>query len=157
MSESLGTRLLRFGFNLHPGYRGTGARITYIARDKSEVHVKLPLNWRTRGKSGAIFGGCLYAAIDPIFVVMLTHRLGRDYAVWDKAATIQFKKPGRSTLYARFRIEDAELDELRRLLARQPTIERTYVVDLTDAGGAVHTAFTKTIHFRNRKLSDAVS
>jgi acyl-coenzyme A thioesterase PaaI-like protein len=155
MSESLRTRLLRLGFNFFPCYRRTGARITYVARDYSEVRVKLPLNWRTRGYWGTTFGGSMYGAIDPVLLVMLARRLGRGYVVWDKSATIDFKKPGRATLYARFRIEEAEIEELRRLLDREPKLERTYPIELVDGAGVVHAAFTKTLHLRKRKPATA--
>jgi acyl-coenzyme A thioesterase PaaI-like protein len=151
MSESMRSKLLRFTFNFFPCYRRTGARLTYVARDFTEVRVKLPLNWRTRGYWGTVFGGSMYAAIDPVLLVMLARRLGPGYSVWDKAATMEFKKPGRSTLYARFRIEEAEIDELRRLLEREPKLERTYRIDLVDRAGTVHAAFTKTLHLRNRQ------
>ena len=150
MGESLRTRLTRAVFNFFPCYRRTGARLTYIADDYTEVRVKLPLNWKTRGYWGTTFGGSMYAAIDPVLLVMLARRLGPGYQVWDKAATMEFKKPGRSTLYARFRIEESEIDELRRLLAHEPKIERTYRVELVDADGTVHAAFTKTLHLRRR-------
>lgn len=148
MDESLRTRLLRLAFNFYPCYRRTGARITFIARDYSEVRVKLPLNWTTRGYWGTLFGGSMYGAVDPVLVVMLARRLGPGYIVWDKAATIEFKKPGRSTLYARFRIEAAEIEELRERLRREPRLERTWRVELADAAGRVHAAFTKTLHIR---------
>jgi acyl-coenzyme A thioesterase PaaI-like protein len=150
MGESLRTRLTRFAFNFFPCYRRTGARLTYIAADYTEVRVKLPLNWKTRGYWGTMFGGSMYAAIDPVLLVMLARRLGPDYQVWDKAATMEFKKPGRAALYAQFRIEEAELDELRRLLARETKIERTWRIELADAAGTVHAAFTKTLHLRRR-------
>jgi hypothetical protein len=40
MKESLKTRLMRWRFNFFPAYRGTGARITYIADNWQEVHIK---------------------------------------------------------------------------------------------------------------------
>ncbi len=150
MSESLKTRLLRFAFNFYPCYRRTGARVVYVARDYSEVRIKLPLNWRTRGYWRTTFGGSMYGAIDPVLVVMLARRLGPQFIVWDKAATIEFRKPGRSTLYARFRIEEAEIEELRRRLEREGKLERSWQVELTDAAGTVHAAFTKTLHLRHR-------
>ena len=97
MPESLRTFLYRLVFNLWPCYRGTGGRVTFIAADWSEVRVRLPLSWRTRNYVGTIFGGSIYAAVDPFFMIMLMHRLGPDYEVWDKAATIRFRKPGRTT------------------------------------------------------------
>ncbi len=155
MSESLRTRLTRFAFNFFPCYRRTGARLTYIADDYTEVRVKLPLNWKTRGYWGTTFGGSMYAAIDPVLLVMLARRLGPRYQVWDKSATMEFRKPGRSALYARFRIEEAEIDELRRLLAREPKIERTWRVELADATGTVHATFTTTLHLRRRDAGGA--
>ena len=88
--------------NLWPCYRGSGARITYIAGDWKEVRVKLRLSLRTQNYVGSIFGGSLYAAVDPIYMLMLIKCLGPGYVVWDKAATIRFRKPGRSTLTATF-------------------------------------------------------
>ncbi|HEV2549230.1 MAG TPA: DUF4442 domain-containing protein [Stellaceae bacterium] len=157
MSESLRTRLLRFAFNFYPCYRRTGARLVYIASDFSEVRVKLPLNWWTRGYWGTTFGGSMYGAIDPVLLVMLARRLGPHYQVWDKAATIEFRKPGRGTLYGRFRIEDVEIEALRQALAREGRIERTYAVDLVDAAGTVHAHFTKTLHLRDRSAAEARS
>ena len=108
MAESRHTRLQRWRFNFFPAYRGAGARITYIAADWREVRIKLPLNWLTRNYVGTIYGGSMYGAVDPIYMIMLIHLLGPDYVVWDKAATIRFKRPGRTTLVARFVIDEAE-------------------------------------------------
>jgi hypothetical protein len=84
---------------------------------------------------GTIFGGSLYGAIDPIYMIMLIKILGPDYVVWDKAATIRFKKPGRSTLHASFVLSDAELDGIRADVLRDGRTERTYVVELKDGEG----------------------
>jgi hypothetical protein len=97
---------MRWGFNLFPAFRGTGARVTYISGDFRELHVKLPLSWRTRNYVGTIFGGSLYGAVDPHYMIMLIKLLGPGCVVWDKAATIRFRKPGRTTLFARFVIPE---------------------------------------------------
>ena len=103
-------RWLRLLFNVFPAYRGTGARVTYIAEDFSEVRVKLPLSWRTRNYVGTIFGGSIYGAVDPMYMIMLIKLLGSDYIVWDKAASIRFRKPGRTTLFATFKIATGDGD-----------------------------------------------
>jgi acyl-coenzyme A thioesterase PaaI-like protein len=149
--ESWRTRLLRWRFNLIPAYRGTGARVMHVDRDFREIRIRLPLGWRTRNYVGTIFGGSMYGAVDPVYMMMLIQRLGRGYVVWDKAASIRFRKPGRTTLYARFRLEDEEVEAIRTALATQPTVDRVYVVELTDADGAVHATVEKTIHVRRRE------
>lgn len=149
MPESFETRMLRWRFNLFPAWRGTGARVMYIAADYREIRVRLPLSWRTRNIVGTIFGGSLYGAADPMYMIMLMKLLGPGYLVWDKAASIRFRKPGRSTLHAIFRIDDAEVQAIREAAASGP-IDRDYNVDLVDHDGVVHASVTKTIYIRKR-------
>ncbi|HET7437284.1 MAG TPA: DUF4442 domain-containing protein [Thermoanaerobaculia bacterium] len=150
MAESRASRIMRWKFNLFPAYRGTGGRVTYISSDFREARVKLPLNWRTRNIVGTIFGGSLYAAVDPLYMLMLIQILGRDYVVWDKAATISFCRPGRTTLTATFRIEEAELDAIRAATAGGEPVDRTYIVELVDAEGTVHAVVEKVIYIRRK-------
>lgn len=150
MPESFKSRRARWGFNLFPAYRGTGGRVTYISGDFCEVKVKLPLSWRTRNYVGTIYGGSIYGAIDPIYMLMLINLLGPDYIVWDKAAGIRFKKPGKSTLYAEFRIDQHEIDEIKRLAAHVRSIDRIYNVELKDKNGVVHALIEKTLYIAKR-------
>ena len=148
MAESWRTRLTRWGFNWFPAYRGTGAWVTYIASDWREARIKLPLSFQTRNYVGTTFGGSMYGAVDPFYMIMLIRNLGKDYIVWDKAATIRFKKPGRATLYARFTLDETELDAIRAELRTARSIDRVYRVDLVDAQGVVHAEIDKTIYIR---------
>lgn len=139
--------------NFWPCYRGSGGRITYIAGDWKEVRVRLRLSLRTRNYVGSIFGGSLYACVDPIYMLMLIKCLGPGYVVWDKAASIRFRRPGRGTLTAAFRLGDAELDEIRRLLESEPKLDRSYRVELVDANGTVHAEIDKVIHISKKPES----
>ncbi|MBI3611193.1 MAG: DUF4442 domain-containing protein [Nitrospirae bacterium] len=150
MTESFRTRLMRWGFNLFPAYRRTGGRITRISSDLMRVQIKIPLNWKTRNYVGTLFGGSMYGAVDPIYMVMLIHLLGPEYNVWDKAATITFRKPGRGTLYAEFVLSREELQGIRDELAHNESIHLVYTVDLTDIEGTVHATVEKTLYLRRR-------
>jgi hypothetical protein len=153
MSESFKTRLTRWRLNFFPAYRGTGARITYIADNWREVRIKLPLNWRTRNYVGTIFGGSMYGSVDPIYMVMLIRILGPAYIVWDKGATVHFKRPGRSTLHASFVLDAPEIDAIKAELMGRRAIERDYRVDLVDADGTLHATVTKTLHIRRKEAA----
>jgi len=150
MPESLASRFVRWKFNFFPAYRGTGAWVTYIAGDFREVRVRLPLSWRTRNLVGTIFGGSLYGSVDPIYMIMLIRLLGREFIVWDKAAEIRFRKPGRSTLFATFTIDESELNAIREATAAGNPIDRLYTVDLVDRDGVVHATINKTIYIRRK-------
>lgn len=151
MAESFRSRLIRWGFNWFPAFRRTGGRLVYLAADWREVRVKLPLNWRTRNYVGTMFGGSLYAATDGQYMVMLIKLLGPDYVVWDKAASIRFKKVCRTTVYATFTIAERETDAIRALLATEPKIDRQYQVDWTDREGTVYATVETTIHIRRKE------
>jgi acyl-coenzyme A thioesterase PaaI-like protein len=151
MPESIKSKFLRWGFNLFPAYCFTGARITYISHDFRQVVVRLPLSWQTRNVVGTIFGGSMYAAVDPVYMLMLIKNLGPDYVVWDRSACIDFKKPGRTALFARFQIDGAELDAIRRELEQVRHVDRVYHVDLVDEQGTVHASVEKVVYIRRKE------
>ena len=146
--SSLSNKLRCWSFYVFGCYRGTGGRLKFIAEDWSEVRLEIPLSWRTRNYVGTIFGGSLYSAVDPIYMLMLIHRLGPEFVVWDKAATIQFLKPGRETLQARFVVGDDELAAIRTALESQRSVDRNYVIDLVNSSGTVCASVEKIIYIR---------
>jgi acyl-coenzyme A thioesterase PaaI-like protein len=124
--------------------------VKYIAPDWREVRLEVPLSWRTRNYVGTIFGGSMYGAVDPIYMLMLIKLLGPGYIVWDKAGSIQFKKPGRGTLQAHFLIPDEEVAAIKSAVENQSSVDRTYHVDLTDSSGVVCATVEKVIYIRRR-------
>lgn len=152
MRESFQTRVFRWTMNWWPCYRGVGARVTFISADWSEIRVRLGLTLRTRNYVGTIFGGSLYASVDPFYMLMLIKRLGPGFVVWDKAATIRFRRPGRGALTATFRIEEEEVETILRILETEPKVDRTYTVTLVDARGVVHAEVDKVVHMRKKAV-----
>ena len=154
-AEALRAGMWRWGFNLFPAFRGTGARVDYISTDLREVLVRIPLGWRTRNYVGTTFGGSMYAAVDPFYAIMLMQNLGPGYIVWDKAAAIRYRRPGRSTLHARFTLAEEELRGIREEMAAggrngRGSVDRVYKVDLTDDSGEVHATVEKTLYIRRK-------
>ncbi len=147
----------RVAFNFFPCYRRTGARIERLSVEDREAIIRLPLRWTTRGYFGTTFGGSMYGAVDPVYMVMLNILLGDDYAVWDKSASIDFLRQGRGTLYARFHIETEELEEIRQLLDETSQIDRTYQVELADAEGVVCARATKIVNIRRKSAHARIS
>jgi acyl-coenzyme A thioesterase PaaI-like protein len=124
--------------------------VTYIAEDWKEVHVKIPLSWRTRNYVGTIYGGSMYGAIDPIYMLMLIKILGPEYIVWDKAAKIRFRKPGKDTLFARFHLSNEEIVEIKRLAEAEKSVDRNYSLELKDKAGIVHAEIEKTLYIAKK-------
>lgn len=151
MAESFKSRRFRWAFNLFPAYRGTGGRVLYISDDFREVRVKIPLSWRTRNYVGTMYGGSIYGAVDPVYMLMLIKVLGPDYIVWDKAAKIRFRKPAKHTLFVEFKLPDSEIEEIKKLSEIERSIERVYSLALKDKNGVVHAEIEKTIYIKKRE------
>lgn len=150
MPESAETIRQRFMFNCFPCFAATGAKVTYIAADYREVRVTLALNWLTRNYVGTIFGGSMFAATDPLYMIMLIKILGKDFIVWDKGASIKFLKPGKTRLHANFRISDADLQAIEETMATAHKMERTFNVSLVDDEGTPHATVDRLIYIRRK-------
>ncbi|WP_221406657.1 DUF4442 domain-containing protein [Ekhidna lutea] len=85
--------LFKWFFNKSPMYRRTTGRITSVTKDLSRIEVKIPLSYKNKNYVGTIFGGSLFSATDPIYMVQLIQLLGREYVVWDKSSMVKFKRP----------------------------------------------------------------
>jgi acyl-coenzyme A thioesterase PaaI-like protein len=136
--------------NVWPCYRGTGGRVTFISRDWRQASVRLTLGLRTRNYVGTIFGGSIYGSVDPIYMLMLIKILGPAYVVWDKAATVRFKKPGRGRLEARFVVTEEEIATIRDLSSQAKSIDRVFPVEFTDRDGQIVALIEKTIYVRRK-------
>jgi acyl-coenzyme A thioesterase PaaI-like protein len=145
-------RMVRMGFNLHPAFRGTGGRVEHVAHDLSHIRIRLPLTWRTKNVVGSLYGGSLFAVTDGVHPMMLMAALGDGVIVWDKAANIRYKKPGYSTLYADFLLDPDDVEDIRNSLLQNPELERTYLVELKDEHGTVHTVVERTVYIADKNF-----
>jgi acyl-coenzyme A thioesterase PaaI-like protein len=145
--------LFRRAINLWPPFLGAGIKVTRVSADYREIDVTLKLGLANRNYFGTQFGGSLFAMTDPFFALMMMHNLGPDYVVWDKAATIRYRRPGRSDVHARFRLAAAAVARARRATARGSRHEPTFRVTIVDRDDATIAEVEKTLSIRRR--SDA--
>jgi len=135
--------------NLYPPMIGAGIRSKMM--DERTVNVEMKLTRFNQNLVGVHFGGSLYAMYDPWFMLILMRLLGRDYIVWDKAASIQFKKPGRGRVKAHFHIPPERVDEIRRDADAKGKIEPVFTVDVVDDDGRVIAQVEKLLYVRKRE------
>ena len=142
---------MRLLLNLYPPYLFTRTRVKSISPDWRETVVVLKKSLLTRNYVGTTFGGSIFAASDPFFMLLLIKILGiREHVVWDKAATIEYKRPARSSLTFRFAISDADLEAIRRDLESKGKSEPVLTVDAVDRAGQVCATVSKTIYIRRK-------
>jgi acyl-coenzyme A thioesterase PaaI-like protein len=144
-------RLLRHGLNLWPPFLFAGIHVAAIGDDYRSARVELRMRPWNRNYVGTHFGGSLFAMTDPFWMLLVLHALGDGYIVWDKAATIDFEKPGRGTVHADFVLDDATLDELRAAAAGGDKVLRWFDAPVRDAAGDVVALVRKQLYVRRKR------
>jgi len=144
------SRKLRRRINLYPPYLGAAVRVTHISEDFRNVEVEMPLRFYNRNYVGTHFGGSLYSMCDPFYMLMLINILGPDYIVWDKAATIRFKKPGKGVMKATFQLTEEKIAEIRAAAEGQPKVEPQFQVLIKDAEGNVVAEIDKMLYVKKK-------
>lgn len=146
---------LRRWVNLWPPFLGAGIRVVRIAPDMKSVDIEMKLRWWNANYVGTQFGGSLFAMTDPFYMLMLMANLGGDYIVWDKAASIRYRKPGQGRVRAKFRLSDAALDDIREKLKTLPKYEPVFRVEVKDEEGTVIAEVEKMLHVRRKDAAQA--
>ncbi|HUJ96495.1 MAG TPA: DUF4442 domain-containing protein [Terriglobales bacterium] len=141
---------LRRLVNVWPPFLGAGIRVTRIAPDMKAIDVEMKLRFWNANYVGTHFGGSLFAMTDAFYMLMLISLLGRDYIVWDKAASIRYRKPGKGTVRAEFRLNDEQVDDIREKLKILPKCEPVFEVEVTDESGEVVAVVEKLLHVRKK-------
>jgi len=141
--------LMRRCINIWPPLAGAGIRVQW-SQDSRAVDVEMKLHFWNRNYVGTHYGGSLYSMTDPFYMLMLMENLGREYIVWDKAASIRFRKPGKGRVRAEFRLSEEQLDEIREKLRSQEKYEPTFQVQVKDEAGDVVAEVQKLLHIRRK-------
>jgi hypothetical protein len=141
---------MRMRLNFYAPFLGAGIRVKRLEPGWKEIDVEMKLRWWNANYVGTHYGGSLYSMTDPFFMVMLIENLGKDYIVWDKSASIRFKKPGRGTVFAQFRLSDQQIQEIKQALTSEKKIERVFTVDVKDESGTVIAEVEKLLHIRRK-------
>ena len=136
--------------NFYPPYLGAGVRVLPSHGDDRTIRVEMRLRFWNRNLFGTHFGGSLYAMCDPWFVFLLVRHLGDGYLVWDKAAAIEFLKPGRGRVTATFHVSTAEVAEIRAAADRDGKTEPVLTAEVVGEDGEVVARVRKTLWVKRK-------
>jgi hypothetical protein len=81
---------------------------------------------------------------------MLVKILGKGYYVWDQRASIDYVKPGRGTVTARFAVTEERLREILTHTAGGEKYLPEFTVEITDAEGDVVARVVKTLYVKKK-------
>jgi hypothetical protein len=91
---------------------------------------------------------------DPFYMMMVATNLGSEYVVWDKAASIRYRKPGKGRVRAEFRLSAERLAEIRAALDESGRHDARFVVEIKDDEGGVVAEVERVIYCATKKAHE---
>ena len=147
----MNAKLLKFGMNIWPPFLGAGIKVHNISADYKSASVSLKMSFLNTNVSGVHFGGSLFAMTDPFFMIMVQHNLGKDYIVWDRAAKIDFIKPGKGRVKASFDIAHDQIEEIKLSAEAGEKVFKDFTVEVKNQLGEVVASIVKTLYIRKKR------
>ncbi len=141
--------MLKF-INFWPPFLGAGIRVYNVAPDFRSLDVDLKSRFWNRNYVGVQYGGSIYSMVDPWYMLMLMRNLGRDYIVWDKAATVRFLKPGDTRLTAHFSLTDEQIMLVKAAADSNYKAEPVFTVEIKNTRGETVAEVDKVIYVRHK-------
>ena len=155
--------------NWWPPFWGAGIKVVEIRPDFRYARVQLALRWYNQNYVGVHFGGSLYSMCDPFYMLLLINvlnnssntvgktRIGRgEFIVWDKAASIEYVKPGAGTVTAEFHITDDVLENIYEMKPDSKQLIDLFV-NVTDESGEIVAKLVKTEYVKRKPNKDLQS
>ena len=143
------TLLLKL-MNFWPPFLGAGIHVDFMSKDFHKVEVSMKLRFWNRNYVNTHYGGSLYSMTDPFYMLMLMQILGRDYIIWDKSASIRFKKPGIGKVTAVFLLTHEQIETFKKDLLIHSKIEPVLSVNVCDSSGAVVAIVEKVLFIKKK-------
>lgn len=135
---------------LWPPFLGAGIRVIDASDDLTYIKVQMKLRSMNKNYVGTHFGGSLYAMTDPFYMLMLIHNLGKNYVVWDKGATVHFKKPARGKVYAEFKLTTDLINNIKSQADLNPKFEPQFLVEVKNSNGETVTLVEKLLYVKRK-------
>ena len=143
--------IFKYGFNISPMYRRSTGRIIEVSEDLLKARVKIPISYKNKNYVGSIFGGSLFSATDPVFMIQLMNILGNDYVVWDKSAEIKFKRPAKENSYVDFVFSENEIQQIKARVEEEKEIDLQKEIKITNKDAStVYAEVSKIIYIADK-------
>ena len=116
------------------------------------VDVKITNSFLNRNYNGSIFGGSIYAATDPFYALLfdqLMQRRGFKVRVWLKSASIQYLKPGLTSLHFTLKITEEMILEAETALKETGKFVKAYPMEITNNNGELCATVMNEVYIRN--------
>jgi hypothetical protein len=144
-------RVLKWAMRFYPPFLFQRIWTCNFEKGFSGVNVKIHHSILNRNYNRTIFGGTIFGAADPFYVILfhqILRRKGYCIKLWLKHATIDYLKTGDCTLYFSISISNEEIDEALNKLDTEGKFIKTFPVKITNKEGVIYAMVHNEIYIR---------
>ena len=145
-------QIYKYLFNWSPMYKRSTGKVIAVSEDLHEVKIKIPLSYKNKNYVGTIFGGSLFSATDPIYMIQLIAILGDNYVVWDKDATIKYKRPAKETVYVDFIFTEEDITKIKQEVSKNGEFNVIKTPNIITKEHVLVAELIKTIYIADKRF-----
>lgn len=145
---------LKWLLRLYPPFLFQRIWVQRVLKDFAGIDVKIYKSFLNINSNRTVFGGTMFAALDPIHPLLMDQvfksRGMRHTIAWLKSAQIDYLKPGHTSLQFSVRLNPAEIDEAFATIQREGKVIRTFTTEIFDKNGVVCALSRNEVYIRDR-------
>ncbi len=144
--------VLKWAMRLYPPLLFQRIWVTRFDRGFRGVEVKVFKSLVNINYNNSLFGGTIFSASDPFYALLFDQVLrkkGYKVRIWLKSASINYLKPGRSTLRFHIRLSDADIAEAEHALQTVGKFVKAFPLVLKNKNGEVCAEVMNEVYIRN--------
>ncbi|WDF69972.1 YiiD C-terminal domain-containing protein [Sphingobacterium oryzagri] len=127
--------------------------IKRIHPDFRQIDIKVNKSLLNKNINGTIFGGTIFAAVDPIHTILLDQIFRREgitkMVTWLKSAKIEYLKPAAKSLHFSIRITEDDVQSALQEVKAAGKVVKTFEISIYDRTGLLCARSTNEIYIRD--------
>jgi hypothetical protein len=116
------------------------------------VEVKISKSFLNKNYHKSIFGGTIYAAVDPFHPLLFYNIMslkGYNVRAWTRSSAIRYHKPAHSNLHFKITISDTEIGVCEEQLNLTGKFRKSYLVEIFDKNDKLCATVINEIYIRD--------
>ncbi|MEJ6979936.1 DUF4442 domain-containing protein [Pedobacter sp. P351] len=148
-------RALKWAMRFYPPFLIQGIWTQKFENEFRGVRVKICKNIFNTNYNRSIFGGTIFSAADPFYLILfyqILKKKGYNTKLWLKHATIDYVKPGNCNLYFSIHLTDENINEALHALDTSGKFIKVFPVKITNKAGAIYAVVHNEIYIKNHPI-----
>lgn len=145
--------MMKWILRFYPPFLFQRIWVKSISNDYKTLEIKVFKSLFNINSNKTIFGGTIFSAVDPVYPLLLNAILLnkglKKTIVWLKSASIDYIKPGNTSLQLNVRISDEEIEDAFSVIKKEGKVLKTFHSEIINKHGEVCATAHSEVYLRD--------